>query len=112
MDGARDLVAGLEDAASDLARLEDTAGAEAAELLAARALSRTPRRSGRLAGTVRAAAPGTVTAGGPAAPYAPYVHYGTRYMRGRPFLTETLDDTTPAVVALYATAITETINRI
>lgn len=40
------------------------------------------------------------------------MHYGTRYMRGRPFLTETLDDTTPAVVALYATAITETINRI
>lgn len=101
------LAAALGRMAGDLGDL--TAPDEAAgELLAARALPRVPRRSGRLAGTVRATGP-TVTAGGPGVGYVHPVHNGSRFMPARPFLTDTLTASTADVVDVYAAHLNTTI---
>lgn len=89
-----------------LAQLQDRLAAASAGLLdlspANRVMASTvdraasalvPRRSGRLAGT-GAVAVGpdgwTMTYG---APYAAFVHWGTRYMRARPWLAEAVNRT-------------------
>lgn len=70
-------------------RLADTRAVEdqAAAVIAADATRRAPRRTGRLASSV-AAAGGRVNV---AAPYAPYVEYGTRRTRAQPFLAPAVE---------------------
>lgn len=68
-----------------------------------------PRVTGRLASTVRAVAGPdgfSVVAGGPDAPYAPYVH------ARNPFLTRALDDREREVIGLYEAHVIDTVNTI
>ena len=87
IDGAAELDQTLGRAVGDLDQIDQTAGAEAADTLARQAAQRAPRATGRLASSHRAQANQVAVT----APYAGYVAYGTRYMPGRPWLTETAD---------------------
>jgi HK97 gp10 family phage protein len=68
-----------------------------AQRIATDATGRVPRATGTLAGSL-SVSPGTVE-GRPAQTltwgvrYAPYVNFGTRHMRARPFATDALDAT-------------------
>lgn len=90
VEGADRLAATLERAADHLDDLDQTAGPDAARTLAREAAQSAPRRTGRLASSHHADTASVVVS----APYAPFVHYGTRYMRGRPWLTDTADRST------------------
>lgn len=53
-----------------------------------RAVQAAPKRTGRLARSIRVEKQGSLIVGlTAAAPYAVHVEYGTRHMRARPFLT-------------------------
>lgn len=68
-----------------------------------------PRVTGRLASTVQAVAGPdgfSVVAGGPDAPYAPYVH------ARNPFLTRALDQREREVIGLYEAHVTDTVATI
>jgi len=58
----------------------------AAAMLARQAASSAPRRTGRLAGSIRTRADATGASVDVAAPYGRFVEYGTRYMRAQPYL--------------------------
>lgn len=85
-------------------RLEhlDHAAAGTSRVVAAAGAMRAPRRTGRLAMSVRAAPNGGTAVAQTSLVYAPYVHWGTRYMRARPFLTDAARQTQPVWQALYA----------
>jgi hypothetical protein len=103
--GARELASSLRAASDDLADMtaaQDRAG----EYLVQTARRLAPRRTGRLAGTVRAHVAGpavSVTAGGVSVPYAGPIHYGwfARNIQPQPFLTDALQQGEPAVVNIY-----------
>jgi HK97 gp10 family phage protein len=106
--GADTLARTLKAAAADL---QDMRGAnvDAGRVLAASAQARAPRRTGRLAGSVRSSATPTgveVTAG---APYAGYQNWGTRHNRATYFLTGALDT---AVEPIYAKAVDQAIAQV
>lgn len=106
VDGLTSLVSSLDEAASRLDDL-DQVSAEAADQVV-RAVE-APRVTGRLASTVAAEVDAdgfTLTAGGPAAPYAAIVH------ARNPFLTRALDDRETAVVSAYEDHIDNTVNTI
>lgn len=93
--GAQRLASTLNEAAAALLDLDQVNEDAADDVLG---FVRPPVRTGRLADTVRAeydALGFTLTAGGPGAPYAPYVH------ARNPFLDQTLDERRPAVVEHY-----------
>lgn len=106
--------------AQGAARLSDTLGQAAAALGDLDAVNgeaaedvlgfvSPPVRTGRLAGTVREehdALGFTLTAGGPEAPYAPYVH------KRDPFLTQALDDRQQAVVERYVDHVRDAVDLI
>lgn len=87
IDGAAELERSLGRAATALEQIDQSAGADAADAMARSAAQRAPRATGRLANSHRAQANQVAVT----APYAGYVHYGTRYMHGRPWLTDTAD---------------------
>jgi hypothetical protein len=95
--------------ADDLADLSDVDTA-AADQLADLARPRTPRRTGRLAKTVRVVG-GQVVAGGPTAPYAPPVHWGTRVMAARPWISQTADQAADRVADFYADQVADLVLR-
>ena len=95
IEGADNLARTVDRAADRLEQIDQTAGPEAARSLAREAAQAAPRRTGRLASSHRAAAGEVVVT----ARYAPYVHWGTRYMRGRPWLTDTAQRSTSWVDA-------------
>lgn len=90
IDGADTLARTADRAADQLGDLDATAGAEAATDLARTAAHNAPRRTGQLAASHRAATNQVVVT----APYAGFVHWGTRHMRGRPWLTDTANRST------------------
>lgn len=106
--------------AQGAARLSDTLGQAAAALLDLDAVNADaaddvlgfvtpPRRTGRLAGTVREehdALGFTLTAGGSDAPYAPHVH------KHRPFLTTALDERRQALVDRYVDHVRDAVDLI
>lgn len=98
VEGADRLARTAERAADRLADIDQTAGPDATRSLANEAAQAAPRQTGRLASSHRAEAGEVVVT----APYAPFVHWGTRYMRGRPWLTTTARRSTSWVDA-YAT---------
>lgn len=90
---------------------------EVAALVAQRAKVRTPRRSGRLASTVRgnkAAARATVSAGRAAVPYANPIHWGwpARGIEAQPWLSDTATDTEPQWLRLFEAGIRQAIDDI
>ena len=84
-------------------RLEhlDHAAAGASRVVAAAGAGKAPRRTGALAMSVRPMPEGATGAAGTSLRYAPYVHWGTRHMRARPFLTDASRQTEPIWLALY-----------
>lgn len=107
VEGADNLARTLGHAADDLQGIDTTAGREAATSLAREAAQAAPRATGRLANSHQGQGTDVVVA----APYAPFVHWGTRYMAGRPWLTTTAAQSTSWVDA-YADDLTTTVNQI
>lgn len=79
----------------------DHAAASSSRVVAAAGAMKAPRRTGRLAMSVRAAPDGGTAIAQTSLVYAPYVHWGTRHMRARPFLTDAARQTQPVVLRLY-----------
>lgn len=112
VEGARQLRSTLRRAGDQLEDLRDTHAAAAA-LVAAAGTAAAPRRTGRLAGTVRGSGTkthATVRAGYARVPYANPIHWGwpRRNIRPSLFLTTAAAQTEPTWVELY----TREVNRI
>lgn len=116
VEGARQLRATLRRAGVDLQQLKD-AHAEASRLVANAATARAPRRSGALAGTIRAAGTttkGIVRAGYARLPYAGPIHWGwpAHHISAQPFLVDAAHDTETTWLAAYERATAAIINTI
>jgi hypothetical protein len=108
--GARQLRATLKRAGDDLQDLTDAHGKISRIVVGA---TRAPRRTGRLAGSVRGSGTktvATVRAGRASVPYAGPIHYGwpARRIAPNPFLTDAAHATEPTWTAVY----TQTVNRL
>lgn len=106
----------LRQAGGDLADLKD-ANAAAAALVAGAASARAPRRTGRLAASVRgnrAVGRATVLAGGAAVPYAGPIHWGwpARGIEANPFASEAARATESVWVPIYEAAITRVVDTV
>ena len=103
--GARQLRSTMRKAGADMTQLNDTHRAVSG-YVAAQGQVRAPKRTGRLAGSVRGSAArtaATVRAGGARVPYAGVIHYGweRRNIRPQPFLTDAAHDTEPVWLHMY-----------
>jgi hypothetical protein len=107
-------VDGLRRLRSDLRKIEPKAldnvkraYAAAAAMVAAAASARAPKRSGRLAASVRgnrAVSRATVAAGGVTLPYAGPIHYGwpAHNIEAAPFIIDAAQATEPAWLPIFA----------
>lgn len=107
VEGVRQLRRDLRRFAGDADDLK-TANAAAAATVASAAASDAPRRTGRLASSVRgnrAVGRATVAAGGAAVPYAGPIHYGwpARGIEGNPFVTDAAQRTEGVWLPAYQT---------
>lgn len=105
VEGIRTLRTALRRMEGDLSDLKDANG-RAAGVVAAEAERRAPRRSGRLAASVRAnraAGRATVLAGGAAVPYAGPVHWGwpAHHIDGQPFEVDAAQATEHVWLPIY-----------
>lgn len=87
--GDKAVIAKLERAAHDVAQLEGPTRAAAREVERS-AARRAPKRTGRLAASNSVSVAGGLGTVRNTVRYAPYVEYGTRYMRAQPFLRPAL----------------------
>lgn len=106
IDGLPKLRRALREAGQDVADLKD-ANAATAALVAGVAASRAPRRTGRLAASVRgnrAAGKATILAGGAAVPYAGPIHWGwpAHGIEAQPFASSAAVDTESSWLPIYA----------
>lgn len=106
----------LQRIAGDLDDLE-RANAAALRVVVPAANARAPRRTGRLAGSIRGnKSPGraTVSAGGPGVTYAGVVHYGwpARNLAEQPFLVDAAHDTESTWVPLYVADVEHALDRV
>lgn len=113
--GLRELRRNLRQLGDDAADLKD-ANAETAQVVAAAAVARAPKRTGRLAQSVkgnRAVGRATVKAGAARVPYAGPIHWGwpARHITGQPFVVEAAEDTEPTWLPAYETAIAALVER-
>lgn len=116
VNGARELRRTLLAAGRDLSELSD-ANRRAASIVADTARTTAPRRSGRLAGSVRPGATrraGIIRAGNGNVPYANPIHWGwpRRNIAPHPFLSAAAESTEPAWLAVYADAIDDVLATI
>lgn len=100
----------------DLGDLKD-ANAGAAALVATEAARRAPKRTGRLAASVRgnrAAGKATVAAGGARLAYAGPIHYGwpAHRITAAPFVTDAATATEPLWLPLYGAALDQLVDRV
>lgn len=110
--GADTLARTLDGAAHDLGDMSD-ANRKAGQLLAQHAAGSAPRRTGRLAGSIRVTEVGKDGVSvGASAPYAPFQEFGTRYVRATYFLTGTLARDDGPVIDVYETAIDRTLAQV
>ena len=105
LEGGPRLQATLQATADGLADLSD-ANQATGDIVVTAARLRVPRRSGRLAVTLRATGEpdaAVVEAGGPGVPYAGVQEYGwpARHIPAQPYLTTSAVDTTPAWLAVH-----------
>lgn len=115
VEGGRDLRAALRKVADGTADLK-SAHADAANIVAVAARSIAPRRSGRLAASVRSsgqARQGVIRAGKAAVPYAGVIHFGWpgHNIRPQPFLYDALDKRASEVIDRYEAAVDQIIHR-
>jgi len=116
VEGLAELRRTMRRAAQDLGELKEV-NAEAAEVILDSARRRVPRRSGRLASTLRSSgtkSAAVVRAGFKSVPYAPVVHFGwpEHGIEPQPFLTDAVDDTEREWRDLYRRAIARIMGRI
>lgn len=116
VDGGRRLRATLKAAGDDLSDLK-AAHTEAAQIAARVGQSAAPRRSGRLAGSVRGSGSktaATIRAGKKALPYANPIHWGwfKRHIKPNPWLSRAAQQTEPAWQAVYMDAVDQAIDQI
>lgn len=116
VEGARELRRSLARAGDDMNDLKDAHAAVAA-FVASRSKSASPRRSGRLAGSVRgnrAKASAAVKAGGASVPYAGPIHFGwpARNISPQPFLVDTAHATEAQWRLMYLQAIDRILSKV
>lgn len=116
IDGLPRLRSALRRAGVEVADLK-AANAAAAAYVASAAAPRAPRRTGRLAASVRgnrAVGKATVSAGGAATPYAGPIHWGwpARGIEPQPFIAEAAQATESTWVALYQADIERLVDSI
>jgi hypothetical protein len=114
--GAKRLRRTLKAAGIELEDLK-AANAAVASLVAQAAAGRAPKRTGRLAASVRgnrAQARATVLAGRASVPYAGPIHWGwpRRGIKANPFLADTAAALEPAWIAIYTREVEKAINKI
>jgi len=116
VEGARRLRATLRKAGADLDDMKDAHAAVAA-MVAAAARAATPRRTGRLAATVRgnrALSRATILAGYASVPYAGPIHWGwpRRNITAQPWLADTAALLEPRWTAVYADGVDRAIANV
>jgi hypothetical protein len=94
-----------------------TANALVADLVAAAAAVRAPRRSGALAASVRgnrAVSRATVAAGGARVPYAGPIHWGwpARHITGQPFISDAAQATEQTWLPIYARDVQAAVDKV
>jgi HK97 gp10 family phage protein len=114
--GAKELRKTMKKAGEDLADLK-AVHAKVGELVADVARQLAPKRSGQLAGTIRAAklAGGvSVKVGTAGTPYANPIHWGwpKRNIEAQPFLSDAATQSEPRWVALYEDELNKIIERV
>jgi HK97 gp10 family phage protein len=110
--GADRLAATTAAAGRDLAAMPRGTHAAAANVAAARTRANAPRRTGRLVGSVGVQVTGSGASVTVGAPYAAFVEYGTRYMRGRRFVSAAADDSLDDVADVYMAQVDRTMKTI
>lgn len=113
--GLRELRRNLRQLGDDATDLKD-ANAETAQVVASAAVARAPKRSGRLAASVkgnRAVGRATVKAGTARIAYAGPIHWGwpARHITGQPFVTDAAQDTEQTWLPAYEAAIAAVVER-
>ena len=116
VEGARELRRTLKAAGDDLSDLTKV-NATISRYVAMRAAAMSPRKSGRLAGSLRgsqAKASATVRAGGARIPYAGVIHYGWpgHHIRAQPFLVDAAHQTEPTWTKYYLAEVERIIGHI
>lgn len=114
--GLDNLIRTMRRASVEIAELKD-AHAHAGEIVAREAERRAPRRTGRLASSVRAsrqARRAQVLAGRASVPYAPPIHWGwpARGIAANPFVSEAAQDTEPEWVPVYLADVQAALDRV
>lgn len=116
VEGARELRAALRRARGDLSEMK-AANAAALAVVVPAAAVRAPRRSGRLAGSIRgnrAAGRARISAGGAAVPYAEPIHWGweARNIKAQPFVLEAAVETEPVWTRAYKEEVDRIVARV
>lgn len=93
------------------------ANAAVAAFVAAAAASRAPKRTGRLAASVRgnkAVGRAQVRGGGARVPYAGPIHWGwpARGIEGRPFVVDAAQATEPTWLPMYERAVQQAVDKV
>lgn len=114
--GARELAKALRQAGADMQDLKD-ANRRAADIVAPAAKAKAPRRTGRLAASVRAGATqkaGVVRAGRKSVPYAGSINYGwpKRHIKATLFINKAAKATEPQWTEAYRAAVERIIQDI
>ena len=106
IEGLDKLTRGLDRFPSNLKAEFKNAMNKAAFLVEAKAKPVTPVDTGRLRGSIRADYIRTFEAAiAPHTTYAIFVHEGTRYMKGRPFMKWGLEQSLPTIEGLFKSAV-------
>jgi hypothetical protein len=116
VEGLATLVRTMRKAGEDLADLKD-ANARAAAIVVGRASATAPRRSGRLAASVRgtrAAGRARVQAGRASVPYAGPIHFGwpARRIAAQPFLSDAARATEPQWLPTYVKDVQAALDKV
>lgn len=116
VEGLAQLRRSLRGLGEDLADLKD-ANRDAARVVATAAAARAPRRTGRLAASLRparAAAAASVVAGSAQVPYAGPVHWGwpARHIEGNPFAMQAADATRHVWLPIYERELQRALDRV
>jgi hypothetical protein len=114
--GARQLRSSLKKAGKDLQDLKD-AHAKVAAVVAAAAAARAPKRTGRLATSVRGTGTTTaavIRAGFKSVPYAGPIHWGwpARGIAAQPFLSDAATSTEGAWLPIYEGAVETALDQV
>lgn len=112
IEGLRQLNASLRKFDAELGKAPRKINREAATLVAGTAKGRAPRRSGRLAGSIRPGATGTSSYVQSTLIYARQQEYGGKHGIARHYLSGAIAEDTPAIVALYEKRVGELAKQI